>query len=132
MDRKINISKLGRTQVSNFDYSDETSNFPKVIKKTLSIDIALSIFPQKSLKTTYYYSILKIRMFPKTSFFLTNFLLKSLWEFKLFENSHQASSGCKWIKNQLNFLRIVSLMPYSIVWINVCQKKRWSSLTFLS
>ena len=70
MDRKIN-TKLGRTQVSNFDYSDETSNFPKVIKKTLSIDIALSIFPQKSLKTTYYYSILKIRMFPKTSFFLT-------------------------------------------------------------
>ena len=35
------------------------------------------------------YSIIKIRMFPKTSFFLTTFLPKSLWESKLFENSYQ-------------------------------------------
>ena len=34
-----------------------------------------------------------------------------------------ASSECKWVKNQHNFLRIVSLIPYSMVWICVCHKK---------
>ena len=56
-------------------------------------------------------------------FFWQNFCqiplgIQIVWKF-----ISEASNGYKRVKNQNNFLRIVSLMPYSIVWTYVCQKK---------
>ena len=63
-------------------------------------------------------------MFPKTSFFLTKIFAKIPLGIQIvWKLISEASSGCKWVKNQHYLLRIVLLMPYSIVWIYVCRVK---------